>query len=180
MIYSLKECVTGEKAVYETDFEVNEQNGVLNFRFYAKNSKYYCPFSEYNEQHYLGDVCEVFIGNHKDKTEYIEFEVSPDNKQFLAKIKYCGVDEENVPVLETEFIEESFVKSSIAKTDDGYIAEISFPKEKVITGDGEMFFNAYRIETDGGKEEAHLFALKPTMRDRFHVPAKFIKLSDYL
>lgn len=181
MIYNLKECVTGEKAVYDTTLEIKEENGVLSFRFVAKNSKYYCPFSEYNEQHYLGDVCEVFIGSHKDKTEYIEFEITPENKQFLAKIKYCGEDEENVPILETEFLDESFVESTVTKTEDGYIAEFCFPKEKVMTGDGEMYFNAYRIDTDGGKlEEGHLFALNPTMRPRFHTPTAFLKLSDYL
>ena len=180
MIYNLKECVSGGKAVYDTALEIREENGRLHFRFVAKNSKYYCPFSEYNEQHYLGDVCEIFIGSRKDRTEYIEFEVSPDNKQFLAKIKYCGVDEENNPVLETEFVENSFVDSVVTKTPDGYIAEISFEKKAILTGDGDVFFNAYRIETDGGVEEAHIFALNPTGRPKFHVPTAFLNLSDYL
>ena len=53
-------------------------------------------------------------------------------------------------------------------------------KEKINTGDGEIYFNAYRIETDGGEPEKHLCALNPTMQGRFHVPGKFVWLNDFI
>ena len=43
----------------------------------------------------------------------------------------------------------------------------------------EIYFNVYRIETDGGETEKHLFALNPTGFPKFHVPSKFVLLNDY-
>ncbi len=40
-------------------------------------------------------------------------------------------------------------------------------------------FNAYRLETDGGEMDKHLFALIPTMRPKFHAPAYFALLKDH-
>ena len=37
MIYELKNCRTGEKAVYKSTVEINEKEDILTFRFTAEN-----------------------------------------------------------------------------------------------------------------------------------------------
>lgn len=180
MIHNLKNCVEGTAALYKTTLQISERDGRLHFRFVADTSERFCPYSEYNDAHYLGDVCEVFIGSHPEKKEYYEFEITPGNKQFLAHIKYCGEDESGKPILHTTYVEESFVDSTVTPTENGYVAEFSFNKERVKTGDGELCFNAYRIETDGGEAEKHLFSLVPTLKRKFHVPSCFVPIADYL
>ena len=180
MIHQLRNSTDGAEACYKTTLEITENGSSLTFRFVAVNSKYNCPYRTYNAPHYKGDVCEVFIGTAPDKKVYYEVEITPMNDLFLAKITYQGKDENGSPILHTDYVEESFVKSNAALTDNGYIAEISFDKNNVITGDGDLFFNAYRIETDGEAPEKHLFALNPTMQGRFHVPERYVTLKDYL
>ena len=180
MIHQLKKSSTGEVACYNTTLEISEKDNVLTFKFVAENSKYYCPYNYYNAPHYEGDVCEVFIGTDPNKEVYYEVEITPSNEIFLSKITYKGTDENNNPVLGWDFVEESFVEHSTTITETGYIAQFSFDKNKVLTGDGEMFFNAYRLETDGGEMEKHMFSLSPTMRNKFHVPTSYVSLKDYI
>ena len=62
----------------------------------------------------------------------------------------------------------------------------SFNKDAVRKGlgdicyDGEIYFNAYRLETDGGEMDKHLFAMNPTMRHKFHTPEYYVYLKDYV
>ena len=60
------------------------------------------------------------------------------------------------------------------------VGYVPFDLKNIRSGDGEIYFNAYRIETDGGEPEKHLFALNPTMQPKFHVPSKFLWLKDYI
>ena len=41
---------------------------------------------------------------------------------------------------------------------------------------GEVVFNAYRIETEGGEPEKNLLALNPTLCGTFHMPQFFIDI----
>ncbi len=181
MIHQLKNAANGEPAHYSTTVEILQNGDILTFKFVAESSTYYCPYrNQYNAAHYEGDVCEVFIGTDPEKKVYYEVEITPYNDLFLSKITYKGTDENNNPVLEWDFVEDSFVESSATLTETGYIAEFSFDKNKVLTGDGEMFFNAYRLETDGERMEKYMFSLSPTMRNKFHVPDYYVSLKDYL
>lgn len=181
MIYNLKNCRDGSPATYNTTVEITQNNGRVTFFFTAENSKYNCPFHNYNDIHANGgDVCEVFIGTDPERKKYIEIEVSPENKLMLADMEYKGVDESGNPIMGLDFIDDCFVESSVTKTDTGYTAEISFDLDKISTGDGEVFFNAYRIDTDGNEPDKHLFALSPTMRPKFHAPDYFVLLKDYI
>ena len=182
MAYLLKENVCGTDAEYRTELEITEKSGIITFRFKAEHSALFCARRGYNKEHYLGDACEVFIGNSIDRKTYYEIEVSPRNDLFLAKITYNGEDESGAPDLTVNFVpeEKCFVKSSVTEIKGGYVAEISFEKNKIITGDGEIFFNAYRLETDGGEPEKYLFSLNPTLCGKFHVPGKFVRLKDYI
>ncbi|MBO5926185.1 MAG: hypothetical protein J6Q38_01320 [Clostridia bacterium] len=101
----------------------------------------------------------------------------------VAKMRYLGVNEEDgTAKLDIDFVpeEECFVKSNVTRTENGYVAEISFPKEKIITGNAPIYFNAYRLETDGGTMDKHLFALNPTLCGRFHTPSYYIPLDEYV
>ena len=180
MIYHLKNCRNGKRARYYTTVEILENGSFLTFRFVARHSEYNCPYRTYNAPHYEGDACEIFIGSDPQRRIYYEIEITPFNDLFLAKITYKGKDECENPILQTDFVEESFVKSNVLLTDKGYTAELSFDKNKVLTGDGEMFFNTFRLETDGTESEKHLFALNPTIENNFHVPDSFVVLKEYL
>ena len=180
MIYQLKNCQDGEKAHYTTTLEITEQDDVLTFKFEAFNSQYNCPHRGYNGLHYEGDVCEVFIGSDANRKSYYEIEISPLNDIFLAKITYKGQTGDGEQILDVQFVEKNFVLSHVTLTETGYIAEISFNKRNIFTGEGEVFFNAYRLETDGEESEKYLFALSPTMKRRFHSPEHYVYLKDFL
>ena len=180
MKYELKNCIDGSKAVYRTGFEVSEKDGVLTFVFEAENSEYYCCAPGYNNIHSMGDVCELLIGTDPERGIYYEIEVSPIGDLMIARMTNHGVDENGKPILDIDFVEEPFIKVNMTKTENGYIATLVFDKKNIMTDENEVYFNAYRIETDGGEPEKHLFALNPTMRGKFHVPDKFLWLKDYI
>lgn len=186
MIYQLKDCRTGGEAVYNTTVEITEKNNIVTFRFVAEHSSYYCPHSGYNQIHSEGDACEVLIGADPERRHYYEIEISPKNDLMVALMDYNGEDEKNEPILNINFVEDCFVTSNVTLTDGGYIAEVSFDKDAVRKGlsdiryDGEIYFNAYRLETDGGEMDKHLFAMNPTMRHKFHTPEYYVYLKDYV
>lgn len=180
MQYALKNCRDGSTAVYVTTLEVTETAGRLCFTFTAKNSQYFCPFHRYNDIHSSGDICELLIGSDPEGKVYYEIEITPENVLMIGVIRHGGFDGEGNPRLELALTEPCFIDSRVTRTEDGYVAELCFDRECVRTGDGEVTFNAYRIETDGGESEKHLFALIPTLRPKFHVPAVFEPLDRYI
>ena len=183
MKHRLRVCTTGEEEIErETTLEISEKDGVLTFVFIAKNSQYYCPFQgEYNKIHAEGDVCEVFIGSHPDRTEYYEMEITPKGDLMLARMVYHGEGQDG-PIMEINFVEKPFVTTNVELFENGYMVSLSFKKSAILTGEGEIYFNAYRIDTDGGKclDDCQLgYALNPTMRPKFHTPSKFVFLKDF-
>ena len=182
-MYELKQCRTGEvERERKTTVEISEMGGELKFHFVCENCKYYCPYENYNDIHSRGDICEILIGSDPMRTTYYEIEISPKNKLMLAKMTYKGENEKG-PILGLDFVKEPFVKTEVNILDNGYEVIATFPKEAIKTGDGVLFFNAYRIDTDGGKflkEEMYLLALNPTMRGKFHTPKYFLPLEKYI
>ena len=157
-----------------------EEDNVLTFKFEAFNSRYNCPHRGYNGLHYEGDVCEIFIGTDANRKSYYEIEVSPLNDIFLAKITYKGTKDGDEPFVNVECVKKNFISSNVTLTETGYIAVLSFDKQNIVTGEGEVFFNAYRLETDGEQSEKYVFALSPTMKKKFHVPERYVYLKDFL
>ena len=180
MLYTLKDCRSGEAAIYRTTVDISEKNGRFTFAFTAEHTSFYCPFDGYNDLHSDGDACEILIGSDPERKCYYEIEVSAEGKLMLAKMTYGGVDEEGAPILGLEFVEDCFVESTFSVIDGGYTATLSFDRQDILTGEGEVFFNAYRLETDGGEKDKHLFALFPTMRPKFHAPDYFEYIEKYL
>ena len=168
MVEYLKESITGNKTPFTTILDYSRVGNSFRFKFYCKNSKLFSAYSEHNEPIYRGDVCEVFLCTGGKINEYYEIEVAPNGATFFAKI----VNEDG---LKTSFLEKTFT-SEVVITEDGYEVEIILPFESVGVGKHPVYFNAYRIETEGGIENANLLALNPTLCGRFHVPEKFIPL----
>lgn len=179
MTYTLKDCRTGKEAIYLTTLSIAEEKDTLFFRFEAHHSTFNCPFLGYNGAHSSGDACEILIGSDPNRNEYFEIEISPNNDLMIGKVQYCNEDE-NGPIIKVNLIDDCFVQSSVKKQKDTYIANLSFQKSKIMTGNGPIFFNAYRLETDGEETDRHLMALNPTMRGKFHTPSCFIFLSDII
>lgn len=182
MVYELKDNRTGEKAPRSTTVEITEKDGEVTFFFRAEASKCFCAHEGYNAMHCEGDVCEVFIGTDPERKVYYEIEISPRGEIFLAKVTYGGADSEGIPILQLDYVDadKNFLTTAVTGTETGYTAEIRLRLEDIRTGDGEIFFNAYRIETDGGEPDKHLIALRPTKRSRFHVPPYYGLLREYL
>lgn len=180
MLYNLKNCRDGSAATYNTTVDISENNGILTFKFEAENTSFYCPHSGYNKIHSEGDACEVLIGSDPERKVYYEIEISPKNDLMVAEMVNHGFDENNEPVLDIHFVDDCFVKSEVLVNENDYTATVSFEKDKILSGDGEVYFNAYRLETDGGEMDKHLFALIPTMLPKFHSPKHFVLLKDYI
>ena len=180
MTFELKNCVTGEPAVYKTNLEIKKVGKNLTFTFDCENSSLFCCDKGYNKIHSMGDVCEILIGTDSKRSVYYEIEISPIGELMIAEMTNRGTDENGKPILEIGFVEDPFVSARCEKTETGYKAIAEFDIDSIRTGEGEVYFNAYRIETDGGEPEKHLFDLHPTMRPKFHVPSKYIWLSDYV
>ena len=183
MIYELKDCRTGGKAIYDTTVEISEQGGELCFRFVCAHTSHYCPYDGYNKIHAEGDTCEILIGSDPARKTYYELQLNPNGDRMLAKMVNKGVDERGVPMLDIHFVDEKdcFLRGKTTLTEDGgYIAEMRLDKTPVGLEGEKIYFNAYRLETDGGEMDKHLFALNPTMRPKFHAPDYFVLLEDYV
>ena len=180
MIYELKENRVGERADRFTGVEINKEGSVVTFRFHAENTQYYCPYDYYNGIHSSGDACEILIGTDPERKVYYEMEISANGQLMLAKITNGGLDEKGDVILGVDLVPTPFIKGEYTKLENGYDCSISFDLEDARMGDGEFYFNAYRIETDGGKLPQRLYALNPTMYHWFHMQDKFVWLKDYV
>ena len=180
MTYNLKNCRDGSVATYKTTVDISVSAGFVTFTFDCSDSDFYCPHSGYNKIHSEGDACEVLIGSDPERKVYYEIEISPRNDLMVAEMVNHGFDENNEPVLDIHFVDDCFVKGDVQLKDNGYVASVSFPLTEILSGEGEIYFNAYRLETDGGEMDKHLFALNPTMLPKFHSPKHFCYLKDYL
>ena len=180
MLYTLKNCRNGGPAPYETTVDITEENNVITFRFTATHNSFYCPHQGYNKIHSEGDACEVLIGSDPARRVYYEIEISANGDLMLAEMTNHGDDEKGEPILGLRFIDDCFVTSHVERTDDGYTAIVSFDKKHVQKHGDTIYFNAYRLETDGGEMDKHLLALFPTMKHKFHVPSFFAPLQEYV
>ncbi len=177
MIYQLRENVKGGKAHYNTAVEILKDGNVLTFNFTADHSVCYCPYANYNDELFEGDVCEVFFGSDEKRIVYYEMVVAPNGAKLLIKVTDRGNNDFDLDYIPEN---ECFIKTSAQKTPSGYKVSISFDAEKARTGDGEFIFNAFRIDTDGEECEKHLFALNPSLCNSFHYSQAFVKMKDYV
>lgn len=182
MNYLLKNNRNGEVAVYKTAVEITQNKDYIYFTFRAEHGGNYCPFSNYNDIHSCGDAVEIILGADETRKVYYELEVSPDNVKMLAQMTVEELDEDGAAKLKIDFVDEKdcFFTSETQRTKDGYVVRIAIDKAKLNMPVDKIYFNAYRLETDGGQQEKHLFALNPTMCGKFHVPCRYVMLRDFV
>lgn len=178
MSYLLKENLTGNPASFETKLHISETEKEFVFFFEAKDSTFYCPYKGYNERHFEGDVCEIFIGNADTPREYYEMEITPEGAIFLAKI-YNNSTETTKSIVITP-IENELLQVETQRFEKDYTVKIAINKEKLNVPLEKIAFNAFRIETEGIKPDLHLFCLNPTKVGNFHKLGYFVMLKDYL
>ena len=171
MKYVLKDNRTGGSAVYNTTVEVTLDNEYINFHFECENSKFYSAYEGYNTNIYEGDVCEAFICTDGSRQIYYELEVAPNNSVFFKRIENYGDG------IKSSLPMENTVKSSVIIDGNNYTVKFSVPLKDIgYSKEKGILFNAYRIDTDGGSQANHLFAVSPTLCGSFHKPEFFIKL----
>lgn len=181
MYFELKNNRTGERLdEYKTSLEVTMTDTHLIFDFDCKNSQFFSAGDKFNDEIYIGDVCEAFICTDTDLHWYYEIEVAPNNCQFLMKMHYVEkvvdgkkiIDVERNPVSEKD----NFLFSEVKIDRNDYKLKFSLPLDKIgYNKEVGIRFNAYRIETDGGESDKHLLAVNPTLKNSFHVPTSFIR-----
>ena len=165
-----KNSRTGEDIPFTTEFTLEKKDGFFEVEYKCKNSKFYSANTGYNTPIYEGDVCEIFISLADDIYTYYEIEVAPNNSVFFKKVVNKGDKRQ-------AFAEENTLKTSVEINGNDYTVKMIIPYASVNYDVNKgAYFNAYRIETEGGYRDKNLLALNPTMSDTFHQPDKFIKL----
>ena len=163
----LKENITGKKAIYDTDISFEIIDKVIYLDFVARHSKLFSFSDKYNDALYNGDACEIFV-DYGNKTHYLEIEVAPNNTLFIALVD--KIDKS------LTFLDNTFVKSHTETHLDGYKANLKIDLKALSKDVKSIKYNIFRIETDGGEANAHLFALNPTLCGTFHVQEKFLEI----
>lgn len=164
----LKENITGNKAIYDTEFELtnDQENLIVSFTAYHASLNSYSDI--YNDELYNGNVVEIFIQTN-DKNKYFEIEVAPNNANFLALITNDGVS------FKGELIPNNFVKSYVDIKNDIWKTKILVPLKEIEANNlKEIKYNAFRIDTDNEITNKHLFAISPTKCGTFHKMESFI------
>ena len=161
----LKENIKNGPILHSTEVNIKEENGLVVFDFTAYKSSLFSAGVHYNDPIYEGSVVEVFIYYGKEH-HYYEIEVAPNDTIFLADIENINGK------TQINYINDCFVKTNVTIDGDCYKVTIKFPIEKIKTESPK--FNAFRIELVNGKQ--YLYALNPTMCDRFHRMEAFIDL----
>jgi hypothetical protein len=166
----LKENFTGKCPIYKTELSIKIEGEFLVAKFIAHDASLFSFGDKYNDDLYCGDVVELFIDvgveNH-----YYEIEVNPKNLHFLADITNDGNG------FSGEKINKDFIQSTVEIDGKTWITNIKIPLEAInYNKDYGIKFNAFRIDTDGGERDKHLFSLSPTLCGTFHKKEAFIKL----
>ena len=162
----LKENITGQKAIYDTVISFEIKDMVIYLDFVARHSSLFSFSDKYNDALYNGDACEIFV-DYGNKTHYIDIEVAPNNTLFIALVKKTDKS--------LTFLDSNFVESKTEKYLDGYKASLKIDLKALDKDVESIKYNIFRIETDGGTANAHLFALNPTLCGTFHVQEKFLE-----
>ena len=159
----LSNNLTGETVNKKTEFEIKNNDNILDVHFSCFDSYLFSFSDKDNGELYYGCVVEIFV-QLDDQDSYLEIEVSPNNKTFVASILNRNIT----------FIDNSFVKSNVIIKDNNYFVDIRIDLNKF--NPKKIKYNAFRIERKDDTSEYELFALSPTLCGTFHVKDKFIDL----
>lgn len=148
-----------------------ESSVVVNFKCHY-SGKLICNYSEFNSPVFRGEVVEIFISPYSRLDKYFEFDVSPNNVLFNAKITNFN-NFDSIPAL----IEDTAVKTFTKILNDFYMVSIEIPFHLILEKfdstkeNSKWLFNAYR--TDLSDDNKELCALFPTLKKSYHVSTKF-------
>ena len=158
----LRENITGKEAVYKTNVEIEITDKYFHVNYVSEHPSMYSYTDKYNGEIYNGDAVELFI-TANDVDKYYEFEIAPNNTKFVGKIDNDG---NNVKLT---LLKKCFIKSTSKLINNNWVVDLYVPLSRIGHKAGKTLkYNILRIDTDGGKTNAHLFALHPTMCGSFH------------
>lgn len=160
--------INGGVAKFKTELITSSNKDYLIFQFKASDSALNSFSNIYNDDLWKGDVCEVFLADGKTDT-YYEIEVAPNGTLFFGKIHY---EEDGTRIL-TKLENQGVFARVFVVSDNSYEIYLAVSR-KLFTND--IYFNAFRLETEGIEQEKNKFALFPTYCETFHKPEFFQKL----
>lgn len=175
--FELRNNRTGEEIPkYLTKASITKTQTHLVCEFSCENSQFFSAYDNDNANIYEGDVVELFVRTCKDENDYFEIEIAPNNKVFFAHIyNKCTYDENGNKVLDLDFLDPKKIESQVKIDKNNYYVKFSVPFD-VIGYSDEIYYNLFRIETDGGNTDANLLSANPTLTNCFHETKAFIKL----
>lgn len=159
--------INGKNTKFETEVKVCEDANNYIFLFKAKNSSLNSFSNVYNDDIWRGDVCEVFLADGNVDT-YYEIEVAPNGTLFFGKIHF-----ENGNRILTKLENKGVSARVFVTSDNQYDVYLAVPKNLF---SNEVYFNMFRLETEGLEQEKNKLALFPTFCETFHKPEYFQKL----
>lgn len=172
----LRETVRGTDPTLATSVEAFWSDCALYFRFTCVDDYIRATMTGRDDPIYKEDVVEVFLSETGSLSEYKEFELSPTNVQFDARIR----NDRGTLTVKTEWDAQGW-KTQVYSVENGggwtCVWEIPFA---VFSGGvpfpGDVWLmNCYRI--DRGKNGIDQYqAWSPTGAKQFHVPDKFGRL----
>jgi hypothetical protein len=158
----------------------------LYLAFECDDRDVFSPYTRRDQPIYNGEVVEAFLATGDDPRRYFEFEVSPANVLFDAKLFNPGPRDQrsfdkawNAPGLRSAVR----VDGTLTRRDDrdrGWTVEVAIPfadlglPRPVQAGDA-WWANFYRVDR-GRPEEFSAWSPTLTVPPNFHVPARFGRL----
>lgn len=188
---TLLDVVTGDKPRLHTSVRACWSQEGLHVRFDCEDDHIIATMINRDDPIYNEDVVEVFIDTTGTGYKYFEFEVSPRNVIFDAKIEITDMaraqgerhstgtgDTSDYKTVDIAW-DAHGMRTSVDKLSEGqYRYELHFPFAdlEAVPDEGTVWkWNAYRIDGDqSGK--FHFWAWSPTGAVNYHVPSKFGEL----
>ncbi|MDB4867883.1 MAG: hypothetical protein JWR03_2216 [Cohnella sp.] len=168
---SLKDTVTAETYQEATTVKACWDDSRVYFRFICEDRYVRASLFGRDEPLYNEDVVEVFIDQQGHGLRYLEFEVNPNNALFDAVIDN---DLKGTIKADTTWDAQGVV-TSVAKSHDGLIYDISIPHENfdsIPEAGTQWRVNFYRIDEDLDGVR-HYLAWSATGAVNFHLPDRF-------
>ncbi|WP_127585371.1 carbohydrate-binding family 9-like protein [Paenibacillus koleovorans] len=175
----LREVVTGDKPRLATVVRAAWNDWGVYYRFVCEDDEIVSNMTQRDDPIYDEDVVEVFMSVDGDLSRYFEFEFSPTNVQFDAKI-VNNLQDPKGSQLTVDTSWDSAELTSWVEVDLGNrrtVFEIAIPAADLLDGKsiqaGDTWrTNLYRIDRKPEGQDEYT-AWSPTGIVRFHIPWRF-------
>lgn len=170
---TLREVATGDMPRLNTQVRACWTKAALHVRFECEDDHIVATMLNRDEPIYEEDVVEVFIDEQRTGRNYLEFEISPRNVVFDARI-HMGDDGVKIHP-DTSWDADGLHTAVIKESESRYVYDMVLPFTNVeqppVFGT-EWKWNLYRIDDDQ-QGNRHYWAWSPTGKVNFHVPERF-------